>query len=136
MVRKEVTMATLHRPDTKKSQKWVRRVILVVGAFVFAAFLIMDPLVRSATRRDRNSGPPREGTATVLQLFAPVIDDTGTNRPVPPHVLIQFEGKSYLTKDVYGYGGLKEHGPASLTYRVGKSGRVYIERVQPLASPK
>ncbi|MCW3099054.1 MAG: hypothetical protein JWL77_4672 [Chthonomonadaceae bacterium] len=123
----------LHRP-VAKHQRWVRIGILIVGAIVFLAFLGLDPLLRSMTKRDRGEGIPRQGTATVVDLHVAKLDDY--ERPLPASVLVRFQGNLYLTEKVFGFSELHIKSPAHIRYRVGPSGRVYIDRVEPVAAPK
>jgi hypothetical protein len=123
----------LHRP-VAKHQRWVRGAILIVGAIVFFAFLGLDPLLRSMTKHDRSEGVPKQGTATVVELQAAKLDDY--DRPLPASVLIRLDGNLYLTEKVFGFSELHIKSPAHVLYRVGPSGRVYIDRVEPIATPQ
>jgi hypothetical protein len=123
----------LHRP-VARHQRWVRIGILIVGAIVFLAFLGLDPLLRSMTKRDRGEGVPGQGTGTVVDLHVAKLDDY--DRPLPASVIVRFQGNLYLTEKVFGFSELHIKSPAHILYRVGPSGRVYIDRVEPVATPK
>lgn len=123
----------LHRP-VAKHQRWVRIGILIVGTVVALAFLGLDPLLRKATKDDRKQGVPREGTAQVVDRRPPKLDDY--ERPIPASVLVRFQGKLYPTEAVFGFSELQVGAPAHILYRVGPSGRLYIDRVEPMVGPK
>lgn len=123
----------LQRPPAKH-QRGVRIGILAIGTVVLLAYLGLDPLLRKATKDDRGQGIPKEGTATVVDLRTPKLDDY--DRPIPASVLVRFEGKVYPTEKVFGFSELRVDAPAHILYRVGPSGRLYIDRVEPTVSPK
>ena len=128
-----MTSQKLQRPAAKY-QRWVRIASLAIGAVVLLAFLGLDPLLRSMTKRDRAQGIAKEGTATVVDLHLAKLDDY--ERPIPASVLIRFQGSLYPTEKVFGFSALRLAGPAHILYRVGPSGRIYIDRVEPIAEPK
>lgn len=123
----------LHRPAATH-QRWVRAGILTIGAIVLLAYLGLDPLLRSMTKRDRLNGTPHEGIATVVDRRLPKLDDY--DKPVPASVLVRFQGKLYPTEAVFGFSELRVDGPAHILYRVGSSGRIYIDRVEPTTETK
>ncbi len=125
--------SNLHRPAAK-NQRWVRIAIFAIGTVVLLAFLGLDPLLRSMTKRDRGAGIPNQGTATVVDLHLAKLDDY--DRPIPASVLIRFQGKLYPTEKVFGFAELHVNAPAHILYRLGPSGRIYIDRVEPIANPK
>ncbi len=125
--------STLNRPPATH-QRWLRVGILTVGGVVLLAFLGLDPLLRSATKRDRMQGTPREGTAIVVDRRSPKLDDY--EKPIPASVLVRFQGKIYPTEAVFGFSELRVDAPAHIVYRVGPSGRLYIDRVEPITAPK
>lgn len=123
----------LHRP-VSKSQRWVRIGILSIGAFIFLAYLGLDPLLRGMTKRDRQNGTPHEATAVIVDRRLPKYDDY--ERPIPAAVTVRFQGKLYPTEAVFGFSELHVDGPAHIRYRVGASGRIYIDRVEPIVTQK
>ena len=123
----------LHRPPATH-QRWVRIGILTLGTIVLLAFLGLDPLLRSATKRDRLRGTPHEGTAIVVDRRSPKLDDY--EKPIPASVLVRFQGKLYPTEAVFGFSELRVDAPAHIVYRIGPSGRLYIDRVEPIVGPK
>ena len=123
----------LQRP-VAKHQRWVRIGILSIGAVVTLAYLGLDPVLRKATKDDRKLGIPKEGVAIVVDRRTPKLDDY--DRPVPASVLVRFQGKIYPTEAVFGFSELRVDAPAHILYRVGPSGRLYIDRVEPVVAPK
>ena len=113
-----------------KQQRRIRIFILGLGTVIFLAFLGLDPLMRTITKRDRLAATPHSGVASIVQLFPPHLDENG--RPFPSQVLLRFQGRIALTNSVYGLSELKEGGQARLTYRIGRTGRLYIDRVEPM----
>jgi hypothetical protein len=123
----------LRRPAAKH-QRWVRIVILAIGTIVLLAYIGLDPLLRKMTKQDRANGTPHEGTAIVVDRRMPKLDDY--DRPIPASVVVRFKGDLYPTERVFGLSELHVDGPAHILYRIGSSGRLYIERVEPIAAPK
>lgn len=118
-------------------QKWVRATILVLGTLIFFAFLGLDPLVRTWTKRDHASGVPQQSVGTVVEIHQADVDLNA--KLTPPQVLVRFRCRPdqppvlILTDQVFGSAALKVDGPAQILYRVGRSGRVYVDRVEPLS---
>lgn len=122
----------LNRPG-ESQQRWVRGCILFVGAVVLLAYLFLDPYLRHKTKVDRRDAVPHEGIGIVVDRRGPKLDDY--DRPIPATVIVRFQGSVYPTEAVYGFSELKVDQPAHIVYRVGKSGRLYIDRVEPIAKP-
>lgn len=122
----------LRRPTTN-SQRWVRIGILTVGTITFLGFLGLDPLLRSMTKRDRTGGVQQEGTAIVVDRHIAKLDEY--DRPIPASVTVRFQGKLYPTEKVFGFAELPVDAPAHILYRIGPSGRLYIDRVEPVTNP-
>jgi hypothetical protein len=101
---------------------------LVALVFLFA--LVFPGWMRHAIRTDREGATPQQGVATVAILVPPMKD--ATDQLSPPQVSVRFQGQILGAKEVVGLDELKVGQPAQITYRVGKSGRVYVDRVQPL----
>lgn len=123
----------LQRPPAKH-QRWVRIGILTIGAIVVLSYVGLDPILRKATKNDRALGIPQEGTAIVVDRRSPKLDDY--EKPIPASVLVRFQGKIYPTEAVFGFSELRVDAPAHILYRVGPSGRLYIDRVEPIIGPK
>ena len=122
------------RPPPATHQRWVRMGILTIGAIVLLAYLGLDPLLRHATKTDRLNGVPHEGIAVVVDRRTPKLDDY--DKPIPASVTVRFQGKLYPTEAVFGFSQLPVDAPAHISYRVGRSGRLYIDRVEPVTQAK
>ena len=125
-------MTTPLHKTVSKSQRWVRIGILSIGAFIVLAYAGLDPLLRSMTKRDRREGIPKQGTALVVDRRLPKYDDY--ERPIPAAITVRFQGKLYPTEAVFGFSELHVDSPAHIRYRVGASGRIYIDRVEPIVT--
>jgi hypothetical protein len=115
-------------------QRWVRAVILLVGGTTMLCFLALSPILRAWTKRDRDSGAPRTATATVEQIVPPHLEEN--SKPVPTQVWVRVNGSLAASEAVFGSARLRVGGPARVTYRVGRSGRIYVDRVEPLPEPR
>jgi hypothetical protein len=114
----------------RKRDLWIRRFILAVGTIITLLFLGLDPLVRSAVKRDQKGATPQQGIATVATLVTPSAADM--DHPVMGQVTVRFRGGIYSPREIVGIDRLHIAQPARITYRVGKSGRIYVDRVAPL----
>ena len=113
------------------TQKRVRFMILTIGIITALGFLLIDPIIRPMMKRDRKSGEKQTGVATVEMLVPMRFDEYG--RKLDPQVTVRFRGSLIPSDGVFNSDKLKPGDQAEISYRVGKSGRVYIESVQPLA---
>jgi hypothetical protein len=111
-------------------QRWVRAAILIIGAFVLISFLAADPILRGMRRRDQIGAKPQEGTAVVVTLVPPRSNENGD--PLPALATVRFAGRIYAANQVYDVARLKVDAPAHIEYRVGKSGAIYLDAVEPL----
>ena len=121
--------------STSGTQRWVRAFILFVGAFVFLCFLLADPLLRHYRKDDFKNAPPQEGVGTVVTLVMPpanVLGDTKGDQQ-RPLVTVRFHGGVYNAARTPDAQRLQVDKPAQIGYRVGKSGRVVVDWVAPLA---
>ena len=116
------------------AQKWTRIIILTVGIVTAIGFVLIEPLVKSVMKRDRLSGAKLESTAVVENLVPERFDEWG--RRLAPQALVRFQGKLIPSDGVFRLDGLKVGKPAQIGYRVGKSGKIYVESVQPLPEPE
>ena len=120
-------------PVSAANQKWLRIVILVIGTATFLCFLALSPILRSATKRDREGSPPMSGTGTIEQIVPPHIEEN--TRPIPAQVWVRINGTLAASQTVFGSAQLRVGGPALVTYRTGRSGRIYVDRVEPIPPP-
>ena len=120
-------------PVTPSAQRWLRVAILLIGTVTFLGFLFLSPIVRTLARRDREGSVARVGTGTVEQIIPPHIEENV--KPIPAQVWVRVSGSLVAAEAVYGSAQLRVGGPARVTYRVGRSGRVYVDRVEPEPAP-
>ena len=109
---------------------WVRYGFLALIVLITAAFLFLDPILRSRTKRDVAGAPEQEGTATVAILLIP--DKEHTEGPSDTKVSVRFRGHIYPAKVAYRPQELNVDMPAHITFRVGKSGAIVVDSVEPL----
>jgi len=121
-------------PAPAKSQRWLRIAILVIGSTTFLCFLALSPILRSLTKVDRASGRPQTGVVTVEQIIPPTVEENV--KPTPAQVWVRVNGSLVEAVTVFGSGQLRVGGQAQIVYRVGKSGRIYVDSVQPLPEPR
>ncbi len=128
-------MSQSRQPQGRRAssgQRLVRLFILVVGAVSIGGFLLMDPIVRTRAKQDRLSAARRDGSATIVDIIQPQLDVYG--RPQAAQVIIRLNGDLEPTTAVFGLSRMKVGGDAHVVYRVGLSGRIYIDRVEPAES--
>jgi hypothetical protein len=111
---------------------WIRYGFLALIVLITAAFLFLDPILRSRTKRDVAGAPEQEGTATVAILLVP--DKDHTEGPSDPKVSVRFRGAIYPVKTAFKTANLKLDQAAHITYRVGKSGAIVVDTVEPLSA--
>jgi len=113
-----------------KHQKRLRFVILLIGSLVMFSFLGADPILRTLRKRDQVGAEPQVGVAVVTTLVPPRTNETGDR--MPPLATVRFRGHIYGANQVYDVARLKVDALARIEYRVGKSGRVYMDAVEAL----
>jgi len=111
-------------------QKWTRITILVIGAITILGFIALSPVVRSYTKRDHDGATVRVGTGTVEQIVPPHIEENA--KPIPAQVLVKVNGSLAAAREAFGTAQMHVGQPAQVTYRIGRSGRLYVDRVEPL----
>ena len=111
--------------------KWLRTVFLAGMALIVAAFLFLDPILRSWVKRDQAGAAPQHGVATVEILVLPPPNTIGMD--VRPQVSVRFQGHLYSVRTVENAFNLRQGQPAQIEYRVGRSGRIYMDRVEPIS---
>ena len=118
---------------TDVAQKWLRIAIVGIGSITFLCFLALSPVLRSLTKQDRTTSQPVAGVGTVEQIVPPHIEDNA--KPIPAQVWVRVNGALAAAETVFGSAQLRVGGQARVVYRIGKSGRVYVDSVEPLAEP-
>lgn len=121
------------RPPMPKSQKWMRFAILAIGIFVTACFLVGDPVMRSYRKRDMKDAVGQQGTAEVVTLILPRVNEMGDR--IPPFVSVRFRGGIYTATNAYSIDRLAPGKLAHIVYRVGRSGGVVVDSVEPSQTP-
>ena len=122
-------MTPLDRPTTAH-----RRWILVIGAVIIAAMLFgtaLRPLLRRKKSADLAGAIPRIAIATVTARFG--ANGNVVGETIKPWAQVRFNGKLYAAQTAKNVEQLKEGESARITYRTGKSGRIYVDTVEPLS---
>ena len=116
------------------SQRRVRLAILTIGTSVFLFSLLFPGWARMKFKRDHDSAASQQAVVTVIQVVPPS-SNPFSGQPEPPLVRVQFQGQAREVSEIRGVSKLHAGAQARIVYRVGRSGRVYIDRVEPLAAP-
>ncbi len=114
-----------------------QRLVLGIGLVVVFAFAVggaLRPLIRQVRQSDLRGAVTRQGVATIEILYRSGPTDQG-DTPTTPWAVVRFQGRLYRTPRALDAPELREHGPCLITYRVGRSGRIYVDSVRPLDTP-
>lgn len=121
------------RSETTTGQRALRATIVGVGVFsvLFAVFFPYwaKRIMKPAIERDRLEAPLQTGEATIA-VYIPAHAEEPAGRYYPPKVMVRFQGELYEPRDVRDAAKLHEQQPVTVGYRVGKSGRVYVDTAQ------
>jgi len=109
---------------------WLRFGCIAAIVLITAAFIFLDPLLRSSVKRDMKGAREQQAEATVVILVVP--DRIHTEGDSKPQVSVRFRGKIYTAANAYEAEALKIDAPAQIEFRVGRSGRVLVDSVEPL----
>lgn len=120
----------IQAPRSKLVQKWTRIAILVIGTITVFGFLALSPILRTYTKRDHDGAAIHSGTAIVEQIIPPHIEENA--KPIPARVWVRMNGTLAAAQVAFGTAQLHVGHPAEVSYRIGKSGRLYVDRVEPL----
>lgn len=118
---------------TSSAQKWTRIAILVIGAVTIFGFVALSPILRAFIKRDHDAAEVRIGTAVVEQIIPPHIEENA--KPIPAQVSVRLNGTLATAQAAFGTAQLQIGQPAQITYRIGRSGKLYVDRVEPLPAP-
>ncbi len=113
----------------QKASRAARFAFWASATLVIALFIVV-PGLRPLLKRDRVDAPPRWGFATVVIYVPPTQDANGV--PVPPQASVRFLGRILGVKEVLGVGEIRVGQTVRIHYRVGRSGRIYVDTAQPL----
>lgn len=123
----------MQRKSSPATQKTVRLFILLFGGCTLLCFLFADPILRAYRKHDRASAPIQTGVATVVTLVPAPVNEIGNTHIPEPLVNVRFRGGLHTARRVIDFDALKLNQPARITYRMGRSGTIYIEEVAPLS---
>ena len=108
-----------------------RRWVLVIGAALIAAIVFgtaLRPLLRRRKEADLAGAAPQRAIATVTARFG--ANGNLVGETVKPWAQVRFNGKLYAAQKAINVEQLKEGESAKITYRTGKSGRIYVDTVE------
>lgn len=114
----------------KTHQRW----ILAIGALIIAAMVFgtaLRPMLRRRRAQDMAGAVPQTATAIVTARFGANSNMVGES--VRPWAQVRFQGRLYAAQTAINVEQLKEGQSAKITYRIGKSGRIYVDSVAPLS---
>ncbi len=115
------------------SQRRVRITIVTTGT-IFALFSLLFPgWARMRFKRDHNAAPPQQAVVTVAQVVPPS-SNPFSGQPEPPLVRVDFQGQAREVSVIRGVNQLHAGAKARIVYRIGQSGRIYIDSVEPLTA--
>ncbi|MCX6380843.1 MAG: hypothetical protein NT023_15450 [Armatimonadetes bacterium] len=102
--------------------------VLFSVLFPYWAKRIMKP----AREQERLQAPAQKGEALVA-IYVPARDEEVTGRYYPAKVMVRFRDQILEPRDVRDAEKLHENQKLAITYRVGKSGRIYVDTAQAAA---
>ena len=111
-------------------QRRLRIFIVVSGILLFCAYTFTDPILRGYSKYDLQGIKARQGIA-IVETMEPAGPDI-MGKPQPSFVVVKFHNALCQTGKVLNYKDLRLHAPARITYRVGRSGHIYVDEVEPL----
>lgn len=135
----EVNRPPLASSETRR--KWTQAVIIVIGVFTFACYLLLHPLASMLLKNDQAGAVQRVETGTIEQIVpahrpvnSPLSGNAERDRWIPALVSVRVHGQLATTEHVTGSSELHIGRAAQVTFRIGKSGRVYVDQVEPIAN--
>ncbi len=122
-----------NKPAITASQRKWRAFMIIVGGIVFVAYSLPGAL-KGWLKQDLAGVPLQHGTATVVEALPPnqPMLPGDTKKPTPI-VLVRFHGQICTVGTVLHWRMLQAGKPASIDYRIGHSGRIYIEKAEPVS---
>ena len=111
--------------------------MLIIGAFVVAAILFgsaLRPILRRVKERDLENAVPRTGIATIEALYG--ANPNAIDSRTKPWAIVRFEGRLLPARAANHIERLRIGSPARITYRIGKSGKVYVDSAGPTEDQK
>ena len=95
--------------------------------------LIARKILNPAKERDRLEAPQQKGSAEVA-VYVPARDEEVTNKHFPLRIMVRFQGQLLEPREIVDGEHIKPDSTVEILYRIGKSGRLYIDVARPLAS--
>ena len=74
------------------------------------------------------------GIGIVEQIVPPHIEENA--KPIPAQVWVRVEGRLAAAAKVFGSAQMHVGSQTQVTYRIGKSGRIYVDSVEPKPTTK
>jgi hypothetical protein len=108
----------------------IRKFILYSGTVIVLLFVFLDPIMRGLVKHDLAGARVQTGTGQIVTAVPLRSEDF--EHPLQGHVIVRFRGKLFAPKTIDGLAHLRPGGEALVTYRIGKSGHVYVDAVGPL----
>ena len=121
------------------SQRRVRGAILTIGIAAFLFSLLFPGWARYKFKHDHDDAIPQRAIATVEQV-TPSAADPISGQVEPPMVEVRFQGHLEIvrkppheTRDtMLDVSHLHVGSQAQIVYRIGRSGRIYVDSAEPL----
>lgn len=107
-------------------------VILILGALIIAAMIVgtaLRPILRRGKTSDLAGAPIQTANARIEALYGanPNEEDSRTK----PWAMVRFEGKLLPAASAEHIERLKVGATARIQYRIGRSGKIYVDQVEP-----
>ena len=113
------------------TQKRMKIFILTVGTAATLFSVIFPGWARHKYKHDHDDAPVQQGVAQIAMTIPSVANPfQGTQEP--ERVLVRFRGATPDAKKIIGFSRLHQGQDAKITYRIGRSGRLYVDSVEPL----
>ncbi|HZT41477.1 MAG TPA: hypothetical protein VFA07_04785 [Chthonomonadaceae bacterium] len=117
-----------------QKNRWLKLAFFAVVGLIFLFALIFPEAARRAIKKDREEAVPRVGVASVAILVPAAPAPLGDN-PSPPIVSVRFRGRVVPVQTVVGFSQLQLGQTVQIVYRIGRSGRIYVDRIKPMPAP-
>ena len=109
--------------------------IIIIGILVIGAMMVgtgLRSFLRRMRARDLEGAPIKTSIAKVEALYGANPNDVETRKP---WAMVRFEGKLYPAAAARNVQQLKPGDPAQIRFRIGHSGKIYVDDVEPLPPP-
>ena len=114
------------------TQKRMKIFILTVGTAATLFSVIFPGWARHKYKRDHDDAPVQIGIAPIA-LVVPSVANPFQGTMEPARVLVRFHGATPDAKKIIGLDHLHAGQQAQIMYRIGRSGRLYVDSVEPLS---